>query len=66
MYKSLDGHCKERISSWRHMLAIEIPFIQGFGASNIQLGRRGVYLNGKPNAPNTIQKHIWWFQDFSC
>ena len=30
---NLDGHFKERSSSWSHMLGTQIPSSQGFGAS---------------------------------
>ena len=37
MYESFYGHMKERINSWSHMLGTQIPFIQGFGASNFHI-----------------------------
>jgi hypothetical protein len=30
-------HFKERSNSWSHMLGTQIPFIQGFGASNFHI-----------------------------
>ena len=38
--ESLDGHFKKRSSSWSHMLGTQIPFIQGFGASNSHIWHR--------------------------
>jgi hypothetical protein len=36
-YEHLGGHLKERGNSWSHMLGIQIPSIQGFGASNFHI-----------------------------
>ena len=34
-YQSLDGHVKERNNSWSYTLGTQIPFIEGFGGSNL-------------------------------
>ena len=35
--ESLDGHLREKTSSWSHMLGTHIPSIQGFSASCIHI-----------------------------